>query len=143
MTAQSTDGGLADPPIADKTAHLWLRDPRTGRTTLLNRTTYSCSDVTDAQVSDDGRTVTFVGGSLDYGGVRPDGDDQPELFAWRRGRGVELVTRGSDVFGTHSSGTSLSGDGAWAAFTMLRDDVPGLDPISEPARVVVYRTRVR
>ena len=143
VTAQSADGGLATPAVADKTLHLWLRDRRTGRTTLLNRTSSEFSEVAEVHVSGDGRTVTYLGsGTHDYGGVRPEGTSTVELFAWRRGSGVESLTPGPDVWAA-PSGSDLSGDGDWVTFTMVRDDVPGLNPLYEPARVVVYRTRVR
>ncbi len=143
VTAQSADGGLARPAVADKTLHLWLRDRRTGRTTLLNRTTTEFSEVAEVHVSGDGRTVTYLGSGVhDYGGVRPEGTSTVELLAWRRGGGVTSLTPGPDAWAS-PSGSDLSGDGRWASFTMVRDDVPGLNPLYEPARVLVYRTRVR
>jgi hypothetical protein len=87
--------------------------------------------------------VTYLGsGTHDYGGVRPEGTSTVELFAWRRGHGVESLTPGPEVHAS-PTGSDLSADGQWATFTMVRDDVPGLNPLYEPARVVVYRTRVR
>ena len=143
VTAQSADGGLATPAVADKTLHLWLRDRRSGRTTLLNRTSSEFSEVAEVHVAGDGRTVTYLGsGTHDYGGVRPEGTSTVELFAWRRGHGVTSLTPGPDAFAA-TSGSDLSLDGDWATFTMVRDDVPGLNPLDEPARVVVYQTRVR
>jgi len=110
---------------------------------LLNRTTTEFSEVAEVHVSGSGRTVTYLGsGTHDYGGVRPEGTSTVELFVWRRGGGVASLTPGPDVWAS-PNGADLSGDGDWAVFTMVRDDVPGLNPLYEPARVVVYRTRVR
>jgi hypothetical protein len=132
VTGISHDGRIASPPIpdAEETLHLWLRDRRTGRTTWVNAEADPSWGVRDVHVSDDGRTVTYNSGG-----------EVSELYAWRRGRGLSSQTARDDVW-TSPSGADLSGDGDWAVFTMLRTDLPGLNPLTEPARVVVYLTRV-
>lgn len=119
------DGELFDPPIPDKHSHLTLFDRKTGRHTLLNSTTSEHSYADAAAVSDDGRTVLFGSGSgTGFGGTTP--EVGPDLYVWRRGVGITLVTVGNDsVYQWRGFRLDLTGDGRTAIFESDSSLVPG------------------
>jgi hypothetical protein len=121
------DGGLFEPPIADKTTHLVLFDRKRDRRTLLNPSSLESSAAASAAVSDDGRTVAF--GSYDgiYEGTPV--EEGADVFVWRRGQGVALVSVGEDsAYRWWGGYVDLTGPGDEVLFQSDSELVPDQDP---------------
>ena len=86
---------MLDPPLPDKSAYLVLFDRKRGTHTLLNPSTDELSDVSSVAVSDDGRSVFF--GSMSYGYLGVPTEVGPDVYYWRRGSGLTMVSVGDDV----------------------------------------------
>ncbi len=129
VTAGCFDGAVVDPPIADKLTHLWLRDRRTGRLSLLNPTDGIDSEVLSAATSDDGRTVLFGARGYGFGGTAY--DEQYNLYLWRRGDGIRALTPGPEL-SQDNNGPELSGDGRYVVFSSFDAAMVGEpDPLGE------------
>ena len=121
------DGDLFDPPIPDKSSHLTLFDRKTGRHTLLNPTDADPSGVTSAAVSNDGRTVFYGSSSTGYGGTTP--EVGPDVYVWRRGEGITLVSAGDDVaYRWWGQFVDLTGDGRLGLFESDSELAPDATP---------------
>jgi hypothetical protein len=121
------DGDLFDPPIPDKSSHLALFDRRSGRHTLLNPTSVDPSGVRTAAVSDDGRTVLYGSSSSGYGGTPL--ETGPDVYVWRRGAGITLISAGDDVaYRWWGSFVDLTGDGRLGLFESDSELAPDATP---------------
>ena len=75
-------------------------------------------------MSDDGRTVTFVGHLGSYGGLPA---DEGAVYVWRRGHGLVNLTPGTDDIWS-LPGLAVSGDGSLVAFTTDSRTISAEDP---------------
>ena len=118
------DGAMADPPVPDATAHLFVVDLRRHTNTLVNRSTVADPYVLAAALADDGRSVAFVGQVGSYGGLPA---DDLAVYLWRRGRGLVNLTPGADDTWSDPA-LALSGDGSLVAFTTDSRTISDQDP---------------
>jgi hypothetical protein len=132
------DGEMFDPPIADKSSHLTLFDRRSGRHTLLNPTDLGYSYVNTAAVSDDGRTVFYGSSNGGYGETPL--EEGPNVYLWRRGQGITLVSVGNDAayrwWGLY---VDLTGDGRLGLFESDSELAPDATPGFLDSNVYIVR----
>ena len=118
------DGAIVDPPVADGNTHLVVIDRRRDRRWLVNPSSVADPAPDLVDMSDDGRTVTFVGHLGSYGGLP---DDEGAVYLWRRGHGLVNLTPGADDIWS-LPGLAVSGDGSFVAFTTDSRTLSDQDP---------------
>jgi hypothetical protein len=118
------DGEVLDPPVPDKATHLVLFDRKRGTHTLINPSADEHSAVETVAVSDDGRSVFFGSSSYLYAGAPV--EVGPDVYYWRRGEGLTMVSVGDDSTYRWAHGwVDITGDGKQVLFESDSPLVPG------------------
>ena len=118
------DGAIVDPPVADGNTHLVVLDRRRDRRWLVNPSSVADPAPDLVDMSDDGRTVTFVGHLGSFGGLPA---DEGAVDLWRRGHDLVNLTPGADDIWS-LPGLAVSGDGSLVAFTTDSRTISDQDP---------------
>ena len=129
VVGSCSDGAMASPAVADKNLHLWLIDRKRRTNTLLNPSTWEDSSVSAVSVSDDGRSVLFGSSTSSFAGTPEDMGSN--VYLWRRGAGITLVTPGAEALQWWPpTDVELTADGREGVFIsdnleISDDDAPG------------------
>ncbi len=118
------DGAIVDPPVADANTHVVVIDRLRDRRWLVNPSPDPDPAPDLVDMSDDGRSVTFVGHLGSYGGLPA---DEGAVYLWRRGHGLVNLTPGVDDLWS-LPGLAVSGDGSFVAFTTDSRTISDQDP---------------
>jgi Tol biopolymer transport system component len=108
------DGRIIEPPVPDKSSHLFWVDHRRDDYRLLNVSPSDPSAVFGAAISGDGSRVVYAADGGSYGGLPA--ETNSNLYGWERGAGVTNLTPGESAWWGHYT-QEISGDGSVIVFT--------------------------